>query len=260
MACAVAYSQPELFGGVIPICAAGDLRSESWLRQRVIDRLSVYHVTGTTDFNRGEVERFRGPMLKHVGVRSTVLTVPGMGHTVPSGRTWLAGWKWLEADLPRRRKFAKTYPASRLAGNAVPTREELAKRLLAEGKSRLKNPKLLYSGLRQLVGVRTRWADTAAAKEATTVLREYEARKNRPWEAEDVAEQRRFLIARAKGLDAYATGPLARQYATMRPKILKAAINIWKVVEKDGRNKQAAELARKRIPILERQLKALDKD
>ena len=52
IACAIAFSLPEYFGGVFPICAAGDLRDESWLRQRVIDRLSVAHVTGETDFNR----------------------------------------------------------------------------------------------------------------------------------------------------------------------------------------------------------------
>src|SRR4051812_423152 len=72
IACAVGFSLPEHFGGVIPICAAGELRDETWRQQRVIDRLSVAHLTGESDFNRGEVERFRGPMLAAVGVRSKV--------------------------------------------------------------------------------------------------------------------------------------------------------------------------------------------
>ncbi|MFM7072590.1 MAG: hypothetical protein ACKO38_12445, partial [Planctomycetota bacterium] len=63
IACGVGFSLPELFGGVIPVCAAGELREETWLRQRVVDRLSVAHLTGDGDFNRGEVERFRGAML-----------------------------------------------------------------------------------------------------------------------------------------------------------------------------------------------------
>ncbi|MFQ5732808.1 MAG: hypothetical protein ACE5KM_12750 [Planctomycetaceae bacterium] len=258
VACSIGFALPELFGGVIPICAAGDLRSESWLRQRVIDRLSVYHVTGTGDFNRGEVERFRGPMLKEVGVRSKVLTVRGMGHSLPSGRAWFPVWTWLEDDLQRRRNFAKRFPASRIAGNAAPTRGELAKRLLAEGRTRLKDPRTRYSGLRQLVGVRTRWPDTESASAATKILREYEARKDRPWEQEDVAEQRRFLIARAKGLDGYATGPLPRQYAAMRARMLKAAIRLWNVVEKDGRDKEGVKRAKARIPVLEKQLKTLN--
>ncbi|MFO0929638.1 MAG: hypothetical protein U0736_21845 [Gemmataceae bacterium] len=72
---------------VIPICASGDLRQEPWLRQRVIDRLSVALLTGATDFNRGEVERLRGPYLTEVGVRSRVWTVAGMGHAIPGERT-----------------------------------------------------------------------------------------------------------------------------------------------------------------------------
>ena len=56
IACAIGFSLPEYFGGVVPVCAAGDLREESWLRQRVIDRLSVALLTGESDFNRGEVE------------------------------------------------------------------------------------------------------------------------------------------------------------------------------------------------------------
>src|SRR5262245_12140991 len=70
IACAVAFALPELFGGVMPICASGDVRDESWLRQRVNDRLSVALLTGEKDFNRGEVERFRGPYLSDVGVRA----------------------------------------------------------------------------------------------------------------------------------------------------------------------------------------------
>lgn len=254
IACAIGFALPELFGGVVPICAAGDLRNESWLRQRVIDRLSVAHVTGTGDFNRGEVERYRGPMLKDVGVRSRVWTFGGLGHSVPLGKGWFPIFKWLEDDLDRRRKFAKQYPASRIAGGKAPSRKEQAKSLLAEAKGRLKEPKTIYSGLRQLVGIRARWSDTKAAEEATTILREYESREDRPWEQADVAEQRRFLIARAKALDAYASGPLPRRYSKMRPKMLQAAIELWKVVLKDGQDAAAVKQAKVRIPVLEKRL------
>lgn len=259
VACSIGFALPELFGGVIPICAAGDLRSESWLRQRVMDRLSVAHVTGSGDFNRGEVERFRGPMLKEVGVRSRVWTFPGMGHAVPAKKAWFPVWKWLEEDLPRRRRLAKRYPASRLAGDAAPSREEQAKSLLAEAKQRLKSEKTLYSGLRQLVGVRIRWNDTGAAKQATNILQQYEARKDRPWEKDDVAEQRMFLIARARAVDAYASGPLPRQYAAMRPRLLQAAVELWKAVAKDGQDAAAVKQAKERIPKLQGRLKRSEK-
>ena len=113
IACAIGFSLPEYFGGVIPICAAGELREESWLRQRVIDRLSVAHVTGETDFNRGEVKRFRGPILSAVGVRSKVWVAPKTGHAIPSTSVLAEAVVWLDAGQPVRRKLAKDHPASR---------------------------------------------------------------------------------------------------------------------------------------------------
>ena len=258
VACAIGFALPELFGGVIPICAGGDLRSESWLRQRVIDRLSVAHITGERDFNRGEVERFRGPMLKAVGVRAKVWTVTKMGHSVPKGKTWDAVFDWLESDVKQRREFAKKYPASRIAGDQALSREEWSKQLFAEATRRLKKPKTVYTGLRQLVGIRTRWPDTDSAAMATKILREYDSRKERPWESKDIAEQRRFLIARASALDAYATGELPKQYAKLRPKMLQAALELWKVVLKDGQDAKAVKRAKVRIPMLEKRLQTND--
>src|SRR5581483_11032963 len=52
MASAIAFALPEYFGGVMPICGSGDLRQESWLRQRAVERLSVALLTGEKDFNR----------------------------------------------------------------------------------------------------------------------------------------------------------------------------------------------------------------
>ena len=60
----------------------------------------------------------------------------------------------------RRRAFAKKYPVSRTGRSDALSREESAASLLSEAKGRLKQSKLLYSGLRQLVGIRTRWPDT----------------------------------------------------------------------------------------------------
>jgi predicted esterase len=147
MACAIGFSLPEYFGGVIPVCAAGDLREESWLRQRVIDRLSVAHLTGETDFNRGEVERFRGAMLANVGVRSKVWVAPKMGHAIPATSVFEEAIVWLDAGLPVRRKLAKDYPGIRASQSDALARDELAKQLLAEGKLRLGAKAKTYSGL-----------------------------------------------------------------------------------------------------------------
>ena len=250
IACSIAFALPEYFGGVIPVCAAGDLRRESWLSQRVIDRLSVALLTGEGDFNRGEVQRFRGPMLAELGVRTKVWAYPGLGHGVPSGQSLVEVHKWLDATVEKRRAFGKKYPASRIAADAAPTRQQWAASLLAEAKSRLKQPETLYSGLMQLKGIRARWSDLPAAAEATKILVEYDGRAEKPWEQDDIAEQRRFLIARARAIDAYASGPLPKQYAKQRADMAKAAISLWTQVLRDGQDIRAVAQAKKRIPAL----------
>lgn len=252
VACGIAFSLPELFGGVIPVCAGGDLRDEPWLRHRLIDRLSVAFVTGTNDFNRGEVERFRGGMFSEIGVRTKVTVVPQLGHGIPDAKVFGAVVEWLDAAAADRRKLAQRRPASRIAGEAAPSRNEWAKSLLAEGQLRIKDRKTLHSGLMQLQGVMNRWPDLSAANEAKKILLDFEQRPDRSWEADDIAEQRKYLIARARALDAYASGDLPPQYAKQRPDMLAAAIKLWEMVIEDGEDKKAVTEARQRIPKLKK--------
>lgn len=254
VACGIAFALPELFGGVIPVCASGDLRDEPWLRHRAIDRLSVAMITGTGDFNRGEVERFRGPMLTDIGVRTKVTTVENLGHGIPDAKTFGDVIEWFDAGAADRRKFAVEHPASRIGTDAAPTREEWAKSLLSEGQSRLKDPKTLYSGLMQLQGVMQRWPDLRAAEDAKRILLDYEARPEKPWEEDDIDEQRRFLIARARALDAYASGELPAQYANQRKEMLEAAINLWTLVIQDGQDDKAVDDGQRRLPKLKAML------
>ncbi len=250
-ACYIAFALPEYFGGVIPICAAAELREESWLRQRVIDRLSVAHLTGENDFNRGEVERFRGAMLGAVGMRSRVWVVPKLGHGVPDADRLLEAYRWLEEGTEQRRNLARDYPASRIAANEAPSRQQLAERLFDEGQSRIKNAKTRYSGLMQLKGITTRWPDLPQADQAKRILLEHEQAADRPWEEDDIAEQRLFLIARARGLDAYATGPLPQQYENQRADMARAAIKLWELVIDDGEDEKAVAEAKQQIPKLQ---------
>lgn len=252
VACAIGFSLTELFGGVIPVCAAGDLRQESWLKHRAIDRLSVAHITGERDFNQAEVERFRAPILSSVGVRSKVWVIPGMGHSVPTGAKLLPVYSWLEAGLAARRKVAKARPSIRFTADAAPDRDRWSASLLAEGKQQLQEVETQYSGLMLVKGVWKRWPDTAAGKEALGLLQDYDSRTIRPWDKDDIAEQFRFLLARAHGLDAYASGKLPQQYAPQRSSMAEGAIALWKAVLSDGTDKQAVAEAKKRIPELEK--------
>lgn len=253
MACAVAFALPEYFGGVMPICAGADLRPETWLRQRVVDRLSVALLTGQTDFNRGEVERLRGPYLKEVGVRTKVWTQPGLGHAIPNERFLSEALRWLEDALPARIDLARRHPATRALTSDKPlTREQQAEAIYAEGKLRMTKRETLYSGLMLLQGCMNRWPDLGPATEAKKLLLEYESKEDRPWEAEDIAEQRKFLIAQARSLDAYASGELPAQYAKMRPDMARQALELWRKVQADMPDSPAGKEASKRILALEK--------
>ncbi|QDU93985.1 hypothetical protein [Lignipirellula cremea] len=253
VACAMAFALPEYFGGVVPVCAGGQLRDEPWLRQRVIDRLSVAQLTGENDFNRGEVERMHQTTLSGVGVRCRTWVAPRLGHTIPGSDLLDQAFVWMEEQLDQRRRFAQQWPASRI--DDAPTRSEWAERLLAEGTKRVAAPAHLYMGLMQLKGVAARWPDTPSAEAALKQLTAFEAREERPWEEADIAEQRRFLIARARGVDAYASGPLPRQYENQKENMVQAAIQLWSQVEADGQDAEGVAAAQQRIPQLRLLLK-----
>lgn len=253
IACAVGFALPEWFGGVMPICAGGQLREESWLRQRATDRLSVALLTGQTDFNKGEVERMWGTYFKEVGVRTRTWIQPGLGHAIPKDEVLLEALRWLDEASTKRKELAKRFSASRASENTL-TREVNAKSLLLEGKQRLETKAQFYSGLMLLKGVLDRWPDLPEARESEKVLVEYENRKEKPWEADDIAEQRRFLIAQARSLDAYASGELPAQYTKQRAEMLQQALERWKLIEKDSPDSPAGKEAAKRIPVLEKLL------
>ena len=252
VACAIAFALPECFGGVMPVCAGGDLREEPWLRHRAIDRLSVALLTGSEDFNRSEVERYRGPLLEGVGVRTYVGVQDRLGHDIPDAESFAAAFAALEKGLPARVKRAKLFPNTRAADEPL-SREAAAAALLEEGSRRIESPRDCYLGLMLLSGLSARWPDAPAAAEALAILREYDARDERPWERDDLAEQRKFLLAQARSLDAYASGPLSEQYAPMRKQMLASALELWRQVAADTPAAAKREAA-KRIAELERQV------
>jgi len=253
MAGVVGFALPEYFGGIMPVCAGVELREESWLRQRARDRLSIAFLTGETDFNRGECERYRGPLLADFGVRTKVWVAPKVGHAVPAALIPEA-FQWLEEGLAKRRALAKKYPSSRIAG--APTREECSKLLLKEGKEKLGEKETLFAGLMQVLGCSERWPDVPAAAEAKKILAEYDAKKEKPWEEDDIAEKRQFIFATVKALDAYASGPLPAQYVKQRPEMAKEAMKLWYILYKDNPDGPAGQQAKKRIPELKKLLDA----
>jgi predicted esterase len=251
IACRIAFAEPELFGGVVPIGGAENLREESWLRTRAVDRLSVAYVAGESDFNRAELERFREPLLREVGGRTKLWIVPKLGHAIPDAARLGEVYQFLEAGAAERAKKAGPGTTFRIAGNEAPTREEQAAKMLAEAKKLLANPATLYAGLTELQVVSVRWNDLPAGMEAGELLGQYDARAERPWEADDLAEQRKFLIAEARALGDYAAGTLPQQYEAQRAAMAAAALTRWKVIAADDPESPAGREAPKRIAQLE---------
>jgi pimeloyl-ACP methyl ester carboxylesterase len=250
VACNIAFALPEYFGGVIPVCAAGELRTESWLRRRCADRLSVALVTGDGDFNRGEVERFRGPMLKDVGVRTRFWVKRGMGHSVPDGSTMTEVFKWLDEAAAERTKLAKKVPTTSASSRENLDRDEQAQRLFVEAEKMLRDKDATYNALMLMKGISVRWPDLPQARKATQVLLKYDAEPGGTWREDDIAEQRLFLVARARGLDRYASGPLAKQYESQRDNMTRAAIQLWQQVIDDGQDAEAVREAKERLQVL----------
>ncbi len=253
VACAVAFALPEYFGGVIPVCAAGELREEPWLRHRLTDRVSAALVTGDTDFNRGEVERWKGGMWKGIGIRTRVWVQPKSGHAVPPPATLSEVVKWLDEDADRRASAAKKSPASRAAPDGALTREEDAKAILDEAKQLLGARATMHRGLMLLKGAAARWPDLAVGNAALKLLQEYDAKTDRPWEDDDVAEQRKQIAAEARGLGDYALNgiPAGSQYEKQKPDMAKRAIDLWGVLIGDAPDSPLGKEGKKLVAELE---------
>ncbi len=242
IACVIGFALPELFGGVMPICASGTLREEPWLRQRCLDRLRVALLTGETDFNRGEVERLAGTYFREIGAKARTWAQAGLGHGVPNDKTLTEAFAWLEAGVKERAAAAAVDQP----------REKQAEHYLAEAVKM--KPKRQYAALMQMKGVSERWPDTAAGKKARAALLEQEKSDDKGWEKEDIAEQRKFLIAQAKALDAYAMGPLDARYEKQRAGMLKRAASLYEAIAADGPDTPAGKEAKKRIEAIKAKL------
>lgn len=253
VACLLGFALPEYFGGVLPLCAGGDLRAEPWLRHRAADRLSAALVTGPADFNRGEVEQWKGQLWRDLGIRTRVWVQPGLGHGVPSAATLTEALTWLDEDRPRRAALAKRFPASRADATKVPDATAAAAALLAEAKARAADAKTAYPGLMLAKGVMARWPDLAAGKAARAWLVEYEAKGDPAWEKADIAEQRKTLVAEAKSLSDYALKgvPAGSPYEKSRPDMARRALSLWGRVIDDSPKSEAAATGRKYLPELD---------
>jgi hypothetical protein len=222
---AIAHALPELFGGVIGMCGAWNLRAEQMLRQRMRERFSEAIVTGAADFNGPELRSEFFPGLRLQGIRSQLWSYADMGHSVPNPARLEQVVQWMEAGLPQRRAVGARFPASRL-GQAV-SPQEWSRAVLLEACLRTELPGGLISGLFELQAVADRWPGLPAAGTAQKLLAEFDASSPIPWKEIYRTERLEFRSVQAKLFD----GTLSRQpppgYPVPRINLLLIGISLW---------------------------------
>jgi predicted esterase len=211
MACAIGFALPEYFGGVIPVCGTNTISGTTYLRHRVEERLSVAFITGEKDTNRKENEEVMYPWLQEIGVRSKLWVVPKMGHAIPSGEVMAEVHAWVAEDLQRRREDAKARPKLAVGPDDTPSGTEQAKRLVDTAVADIKLPARTWRGVALLQGVTQRWAKSASAGEARSLLKEV---LNNDKLVERISEQGaddevKSVTAQAKAMERFGNIPKA---------------------------------------------------
>jgi len=171
---------------------------------------------------------------------------------MPPAATLTEAVKWLDEGKVRRTIAAKKFPTTRSSATSTPTREEFAKAVLEEGRTLLDDRATLHRGLMQLKGVYERWPDTDSGKAALKTLTEYEAKPQKPWEADDAAELRKQVLAEARSLGDYAVNgvPAGSPYEKSRPMMAAKAIQLWEALLDDDPKAEYAKDGRKALAEL----------
>jgi predicted esterase len=218
MACAIGFALPEYFGGVIPLCGTNPLNRLDYLRHRVHDRLSVAFVTGESDFNRIENEKYLFPMFQDLDIRSRLWVVPKLGHGIPGPTVLAEACKWLEEDLSRRRNDVRKRPTLACPPADALTPRQLAARALEAAEADLKEDDRIWRGVALLQGIVARWGRTDSAEKARQRLAELrrDRKRLRLVDEQGGQDERTVLQAQAKALDRFGqTATALRAWKTL---------------------------------------------
>jgi dienelactone hydrolase len=219
-ACLLAFSLPEHFAGVIPVCGTAPLGppeglAEPWQRHpfllhRARERLSVAVVTGADDPGRKESEGALLPLLRELGVRSQVWVMPRLGRALPPDNVLDRVHDWLAEDLPRRQANAKARPGLAVPAGTVLTPPEQAAQFLDAAEATLRDPDHTWEGVALLQTVVARWPKSEAGEKARKLLDDLKAdlRRWRQGEQQHRDDERKLLTALARAQER--AGNLAR--------------------------------------------------
>jgi pimeloyl-ACP methyl ester carboxylesterase len=198
----IAFTWPEMCGGLLAIGGTISQRAEPYLRERVRKRLTVVLMSGQLDPARHELERCRKPALDAAGVKVKLISVPGTARGLPTSGVLEQGLMHLELGKLDRAQLAKEWPATRIADGAVPSADAWSKALLDEAKKRLRVPGNV-EGLMILHGITQRWPMEAAAQEAKKLLADHDRKLPRKWAEHYNRVQFTHYLNEASALDGY---------------------------------------------------------
>lgn len=244
----VACALPEQFGGVVCIGYAPQPPRSAWQRVRLAERLSVAVINGQRDTATPWSEELYAPMLEAYGVRIAEAIIPRQGHTMPPPEAIERAFDWLELARDVRAGDFKRRLELHVAG--APSREEQSASFIASAKLRLLHPESTPAGLAALAEVVQRWPDVPAAKEAQTLLVEYQQHPDKPWETDERRQALQILRIEADGYERLAHGndPSLR---SQRAALAANAKQRWELVVQQGDERQQAE-ATQRLAELEK--------
>jgi len=241
LACTVGFAMPEIFAGIIPVCGTNPPGSLTYLRHRLVDRVSVAFVTGEQDFNRRENEVWMAPYVKELDVRSRLWIAPGTGHDIPGPALMEDVVAWLAADVRRRQEDARDRPLLNFKADEALRDDALADRLFEAAQNELKEKQRVWNGVAILHGIASRWPKSETAAKSKGLLEKVAGDERLVEELGPLRwnDDRKSFGAQARGLERFG----------MTPK----AIEVWQALSAQYPDSPIADEAQKEIDRLKSQ-------
>jgi len=211
MSCAIGFALPEIFAGVMPVCGTNSPSGLTYLRHRLVDRVSVAFVTGEKDFNRKENEEWMAPYVQELGIRSKLWVAPGVAHAIPGPAVMEEAVNWLAADLKRRQEDRKLRPKLNLNADEAFAGGDQATRLFDAAQAEFGDKKRIWHGVALMQGITNRWPKSEAAADAQGVLKKIlnDDRLLEVLGPLGVEDDRKSFGAQARGLEKFGMIPKA---------------------------------------------------
>lgn len=211
MSCSIGFAMPEIFAGVMPVCGTNPPGGLTYLRHRLVDRVSVAFVTGEKDFNRKENEEWMAPYLKELGIRSKLWVAPGVAHAIPGPAVMEEAVAWLVADVKRRQEDSKARPKLNVNSDEAFAGNDQASRLFDAAQAEFGDKKRVWHGVAIMQGITNRWPKSEAAADAQGVLKKIlsDERLLEVLGPLGVEDDRKSFGAQARGLEKFGMVPKA---------------------------------------------------